>query len=229
MIRGLSPLIEQIEIVEREGKSIVVKRYGSVPGILKWLIVTVPPIAMYYPLETSPTTRMIREETFLRKPPKNITVPKILSIDYLNLVMEREYVEGRHPVLQSTDDLSRIGEALGLIHAQDYCLGDTRIENFLLTPQGTVCIVDAEQSLTDCNKQTYKMWDLLLLLVFLLLEDPVQGRISYRERVKTILEAYTKQWNVSWDVMKSIKPLLILLPLPYLTILKDEVVVLQKR
>ncbi len=229
MIRGLSPLIEQVEIVERGGKSIVIKRYGSIPGILKWLVVTVPPISMYYPLETSPTTRMMREETFLLKPPRNITVPKILRIDYLNLIMEREHVEGRHPNLQCTDDLFRIGEALGLIHAQDYCLGDTRIENFLLTPQGNVCIVDAEQSLTDCNKQVHKMWDLLLLLVFLLLEDPVQGRVSYRERVRTILESYTKHWSLSWDVMKNIKPLLILLPFPYLTILKDEVVVFQKK
>ncbi len=221
-INELSKAISQTNVIEKNGKRVVVKRYNRPIGLLKWIAVALPPLVSYYPIETNPLIRMIREESFFTKPPENVYTPKIISVDYERLVIEREYIPGKPLNPSSINDARLLGETLASIHNQNYCLGDCRVDNFIKST-GKVYVVDAEQSITRCLKNDYKVWDFLLSIVFLYLQTPPLKKLMCRESISAFIEGYESSRSTPrWSDLKRIKSLLIFLPAPYISFLRKR-------
>lgn len=211
-VPGLDSLIGQSRVVETPRGKRVVKDYTRVVGVVKWLLGLLPPASIFYPYETSPLGRLVREEKFYRNPPRGVRVPRIIEVDYHHAVMVKEYVEGT-PLNNPTPGNARLlGDSLGRIHVQDYCMGDTKPSNFLRTPRGEVAVIDAEQSLVECSQVEFKDWDLVLLLVFLSLEDPLQTPQGFKEAVSSLLESYWGHRSFGPRELRGVQALLLLMP-----------------
>ncbi len=221
---AFASLLEQSKIIEEKGRKIVVKDYKKPGAVFKWNLLYLPPISVYYPLTNDPLERMLREEKFFRNPPKGVIVPRIITMDYRNMIMKREVLEGREPDLSLPDNLYKIGKTLGLTHKGEYCMGDTRPQNFLIM-NNSVGIIDAEQSLSNCNDIEYRMWDLLVFIFFLYLDDPLQELQLFGDKIGSFIKGYVNEGLfLNWKAMKQLHPLLLVFPLPYLQVIKKRMI-----
>ena len=216
-------LISQTRIVERGGEKIVVKDYSKPMGLIKWMITLFPPISTYYPFETDPLERMLRETRFFETPPRGVGVPRVLRVDPQELVMEREFIEGQTYYDNPREHSYHIGRTLGEVHRQDYCLGDTKPDNFVLSPSGKVYIVDAEQSLLKCEFEEYKTWDIMVFLAFLYLVEPIQTMSMYRELVKRALKGYTERYELKARLARNLMPVSYVLPVTHALVFRRAV------
>jgi len=216
-------LVSQIRIVEREGRKIVVKDYSKPMGLIKWMITLLPPISTYYPFETDPLERMVRETRFFENPPKHVGVPRVLKVEPRELIMEREFVEGQTYYDSPKENSYLIGKTLGEVHRQGYCLGDTKPDNFVLVPNDKVYIVDAEQSLLECEFEEYKTWDVMVLLVFLYLVEPIQTTSTYRELVRRALRGYTERYEIKATLARHLMPVTYVLPITHALVFRRSV------
>ncbi|EZQ06894.1 serine/threonine protein kinase [Candidatus Acidianus copahuensis] len=151
----------QSKIVKIGDSKYVLKCYSANAGI-KWYFIS-SLFSRSYPYSADPLLRMRREVDFLTFPWKKITVPKLIDIDYYTNCIIREFSEGREP--STTDDFYGIGYGLRAIHDNEFVMGDTKLENFLLSNEKT-SVIDAEQAIKSNNVE-YKSWDILVFSLFL--------------------------------------------------------------
>ncbi len=221
IIYYLGRLVEQTKIINVNGRILVRKHYRNPAGLAKWLLTLFPPISVYYPFELDPLNRLVREEKFFRDPPPGIKTPKVYRVDYKNYIMEKEYIEGTVLSKKLREGIKKLGEVLGKMHKHDYCMGDTRLENYIYTPQGELAVIDAEQSLTDCSNQDYKSWDIILSLFFLYIENPLRKNEEYITLVEKMMESYKKHYMVDWSSIKKIAPIAFLFPFPLIVKIRE--------
>ena len=210
---------EQTEIIERNGRKIIIKKYGGLQGALKWNLLYLPPISLYYPTTNDPLERMIREEKFFTNPPSSIVTPRVYSLDYKNIVMEREVIDGRE-VSANNNDLFLLGKNLRKIHKANYRMGDPRLQNFVVTPQNKIGVIDAEQSIVSEN-DLYKAWDILILILFVYIDLALKPLNVFEENIKAFFANYCEEKNIiTWKSLEEIKLHIILLPPPFRRVVK---------
>jgi tRNA A-37 threonylcarbamoyl transferase component Bud32 len=152
-------MLSQSIIIEINGKKYVKKSYGEIVGITKWIIANFPFVQLLYPFETDPWKRMVREYLFFVNPPRAVRTPIIIGYYPNELVIIREYIDGKK-IMLSTDDAVRLGEKLAEMHNENYCLGDTKPSNFVVL-NNELYVIDAEQAIKECYEDAYRVWDVL--------------------------------------------------------------------
>jgi tRNA A-37 threonylcarbamoyl transferase component Bud32 len=218
-ITDLARFLEQSEILDINGKKIVLKKYSGVPGILKWSALYLHPASLYYPLTSDPLERLLREEKFFTTPPKGIQTPRIIEVDYKRIVMKREMIYGK-PLEPLPEQARLLGKAIGIIHVEGYRLGDTRSQNFLLTGDSQVAVIDAEQSIVS-NEESYRAWDVLVFTYFLHLDTIFSGFQLFEMILKHFFDSYCSiGLGLSYKSLEKIKPIFILFPLPHRRIIR---------
>ncbi|RLI35158.1 hypothetical protein DRO53_01940 [Candidatus Bathyarchaeota archaeon] len=164
-------VLEQVEIVERNGLKVVVKRFSDIQG-LKWIGLI--PFKSFYPFTFSAAGRLERECNFLTQPHSQIKTPKIYRVDWERKILEREYVEGVKlsdiDVLEAAEKLAKI---LASLHREGWCLGDPKPSNFIIG-NGQIYIIDCEQAVKTQN-ETYRIWDLVSSFFLLRLYKPLEA------------------------------------------------------
>lgn len=162
-ISAIEKLLSQAEPISVGGRKIVVKRYTSEAGILKWYIAAAVSVGgKIYPFATDPHERMAREVALFRSGVEGIKFPQVILVNYILREVYREYVEGRLPDPASCSDISRIAMALSRLHSANWSLGDSKYTNFLITERG-LYIIDGEQA-TSAFDPAKGAWDLLTFL-----------------------------------------------------------------
>ncbi|HEW63559.1 hypothetical protein IOK49_05965 [Fervidicoccus fontis] len=216
----LASFFEQSEVREENGKKIVVKNYIKPNGLIKWFLLNIPIVWFFYQFTVDPLERMKREVNFFESYSGEVLVPKIIEKNFEKYYIKREYIDGRVPNLKSQEDLYRVGVALGNIHNKDFCLGDTRPQNFLILNEH-MAIIDAEQSTHECKKKETKAWDLALLFLFEFWDDPLIEPERYFELIDAIYRGYlSSNEDVGWEEIKNIFPVIVLIPPSLLTSIK---------
>ncbi len=155
----------QIEVIESNGRRIVKKKYSSEPGLVKWFIIKSLSLPLQiYPYTLSSRERMKREIEFFQEKPGGVYTPSVIEVDWENLVLYREYVDGEPMVPGITiDKIKCVADALYSIHSSGYCMGDSKHNNFLYAGDDRVYVIDAEQS-TRCKRDYMKAWDLIVFI-----------------------------------------------------------------
>jgi tRNA A-37 threonylcarbamoyl transferase component Bud32 len=182
----LDVLLGQIDILEINGLKVVKKKFLSEVGILKWL----PPSIFYkasYPFTLNPSERFRRELNFFNLGGgKYYKVPRLYEIDEENLIIVREYIDGRK---LSYDRESRelFSKALAEIHSRGYVLGDVKPSNFIINNQG-IWIIDAEQAIVTSDEVLFG-WDLILTMFFASYKYVVDVE-DFKDFIKSFIRSY---------------------------------------
>ncbi len=225
LIDFIDDVIKQVEVVEVGGRKLVLKKYSSEPGLVKWFVVKSLSLPLQiYPYTMNSRERMSREIEFFSTKPGGVCTPEIVDVDWDQLTMLREYVDGEHLIPSiSVDKVSCIAETLYKIHSSNYCLGDSKYSNFLLVNSGRVYIIDAEQSV-KCSLDYMKAWDTVVFLTTIVYAlGPVKAILETEEItsfMKSFIEKYIDYGGVDYvreigDNMKLKTLVQVLLPPPY--------------
>ncbi len=213
----IDKLISQAEIVTIDGKNYVRKRYACEVGVMKWL----PPalfLKPIYPFTLEPRERLKREICFFKSVWQGFKVPGILSYDENKLELIREYVEGRLINYRSEDDLRILAKVFAEVHSKGYALGDVKPTNFLVSDDGDVYVIDAEQAVSNANTDS-RSWDLLATLL-ISSYFYIANVVKYKEVIKVFFREYLSNGGDE-EVLANIASqkfigLAILIPLPHL-------------
>ncbi|MCS7099506.1 MAG: hypothetical protein RMH84_00265 [Sulfolobales archaeon] len=218
---SLDILIAQSEIREVGGRKVVVKKFTSEIGLLKWL----PPaifLRASYPFAIAPRERFKRETKFMEFGEwSGFRVPRILSTDEVELVVVREYVEGEVVRCDRVADVRTLGKVLAEVHSRGFSLGDVKPTNFLIS--GSVpYVIDAEQSTRF--REDMGSWDLVVVAFFISLAS-YMGTEKFRDLFGEFSESYLKSGGSRESYCGIISPknavMLTFMPLPNVLALSD--------
>jgi len=169
-------VLDQIEIVEKDGLKLVVKRFSDLPS-LKWLISL--PFKPLYPFTLSACERLKREYGFFKAGHGRFKTPRVYLVDWKDKTLEREFIDGvklsSMEILEAVDILA---STLASLHREGWCLGDSKPSNFILK-DGVIYIIDGEQAVKS-NSENYRIWDLTFTLFSLGASKPLD----------TVMESY---------------------------------------
>jgi len=222
----LDSFFSQTRVVEVNGVKRVVKNYRSEPGLIKWFLIRASGVVTrVYPYTLDPAARMKREVEFMTNPKCPVKRPRVIEADWNEMVVVREYVEGRHIDPANPAEYSSIGRTLAELHTAGFALGDSKIYNFIITPGGSIYVVDGEQAI-ETSDTSYMYWDLIVFTItstYVLIEkQPLEAVQIARSAYRELLESYisnggeTARRVLAEHEKFNYKPLLyILLPLPY--------------
>ncbi|MEM2009316.1 MAG: serine/threonine protein kinase [Thermosphaera sp.] len=193
ILEYLDEFSSQIEIHEVQGKKLVVKKYKKETGILKWLLINASNLSInIYPFAFQPFKRLEREVCFYKDGSKSFKKPVLYLVDFLNLSMVREYVDGLpFPKINNEDEFLKLGAHLNQLHGEGWALGDSKISNFILS-RDSIYLIDSEQAIRTDNIQHY-VWDLIVLgstIVFFGLEQIMNGGKDLKKIFKALAEGY---------------------------------------
>ncbi len=220
-VESLDFLIAQSEVEDVGGTKVVVKRFSSEVGLLKWL----PPALLLrasYPFALAPRERLRRELEFMRFGGwRGLRVPKILSVDEGELIIVREFVEGEPLRCDRPEDVAVLGRVLAEVHGRGFSMGDVKPTNFLLS-QGTPYVVDAEQSAP--SRDDWNSWDLAVASFFVSLTNYAETS-RFRELFGELSKAYLDSGGNRRAYCEVLSPknaaVIAFMPLPHLLALTE--------
>lgn len=172
----------QTKVVVEEDRKIVIKCYNSSTSF-KWYFIS--PSFRNYPYTSDPLERMNREINFFTYKWRDIKTPKIIDFDLDQTCLYREYVEGEE--IKEVEHVEKLGKALKSIHEEGFVMGDTKVENFVIS-DGKVTVIDAEQAINSIDI-SYRSWDLLVLsfsLAYVYLKDP----LTFGKAINSLFSSY---------------------------------------
>jgi len=132
----------------------------SIKG-LKWLPAKILLFGLY-PYSLDYKERVAREVEFMISW-KN--TPRVVA--WGPGVIIREFVRGR---VMTHDEVINLAETIVVLHKVCWRLGDTKYDNFLVTEDGNIIVLDAEQSIRSCDERS-KVADLVIALLFTCLAE----------------------------------------------------------
>jgi tRNA A-37 threonylcarbamoyl transferase component Bud32 len=108
---------------------------------------------------------------------EGFNVPRILHVSNAERVVFMEYIEGENlsqgikrvgavtnpkDVATELAKISEVGKVFAKVHSLEVTLGDTKPENVLIKPDGSVCLIDFEQA----SKGGDRAWDVAVFLYY---------------------------------------------------------------
>ena len=207
----LDDILKQTTIEERDGRKVVIKIYRKETGIVKWFIIK----SLSLPLQLYPFTfmareRMRREIDFFQSRPGGVLTPEIYDVNWSELYIVREYVEGEWFNYKDKAEVYRdVAKTIARIHESGYALGDSKFTNFLRSSKG-IYVVDAEQSIPSRDKN-HMAWDLLVLLITLyhivITNKPFIIPKEFLNKMKEFLKTYIEEYDLEpvEKVIKNVK------------------------
>jgi len=173
-------ILNDVYIINASGEGIntkiLVKRFKDWSGF-KWFPLTLWSFGARS-FAVSGQARLAKEiaaSEFLRG--EGFNVPKILHVSNAELIVFMEFIEGEglnhvikrysttvddQVVLAALDIFSRVGENLARVHGCNVSLGDTKPDNVLIKPDGSIYLIDFEQALQGGDKT----WDVAVFLYY---------------------------------------------------------------
>ena len=157
-------------------KRVLVKRFKDWSGF-KWFPLTLWTLGArtFAVIGRSRLERECAVSDLLRS--EGFSVPKVLHVSHNERLVFMEYIEGenlssaikRIAASSSTDKaekelntIFRVGELLAQVHQLNVALGDTKPENVIVHPSGTIFLLDFEQASRGGNKA----WDVAEFLYY---------------------------------------------------------------
>jgi tRNA A-37 threonylcarbamoyl transferase component Bud32 len=173
-------ILNDVYVINASGegvnKKILVKRFKDWSGF-KWFPLTLWSFGART-FAVSGQARLAKEiaaSELLRG--EGFNVPKILHVSNAELIVFMEFIEGeglnqvikrysttvdKQVALGVLDIIGRVGENLARVHDCNVSLGDTKPDNVLIKPDGSIYLIDFEQALQGGDKA----WDVAVFLYY---------------------------------------------------------------
>jgi tRNA A-37 threonylcarbamoyl transferase component Bud32 len=196
---------------------VLAKRFKDWSG-LKWFPLTLWSFGARS-FAVSGQARLAKEcaiNEFLRS--EGFNVPKILHVSNAERIVFMEYIDGENlsedikRVATSTDPanledvlrkVGRVGEILAKVHSFNVSLGDTKPDNVLIKPDGTIFLIDFEQATQDGDKA----WDIGVFLYYSgHYLQPYYSNVKSESVAKAFIAGYLKGGGSVLNVRKAGEP-----------------------
>jgi Kae1-associated kinase Bud32 len=208
-VEPLGGMLNDVYLINVRGNryatKVLAKRFRDWSGF-KWFPLTIWSLGTR-PFSITAQARLSREcaiSEFLYN--EGFKVPKILHISNAERLVFMEYIEGEN-LSQSIKrietsaeyqtfekelaNLSNAGEILARVHSHNVVLGDTKPENMLVKPDGTIFMIDFEQAVQDEDGD--KSWDIAVFLYYAgHFLQPIYGTAKAESIAKAFITGYLK-------------------------------------
>jgi tRNA A-37 threonylcarbamoyl transferase component Bud32 len=173
-------ILNDVYVINASGEGvntkILVKRFKDWSGF-KWFPLTLWSFGARS-FAVSGQARLAKEiaaSEFLRG--EGFNVPKILHFSNPELLIFMEFIEAEglnqiikrystttnsQTIAEALDIFNRVGENLARVHSANLSLGDTKPDNVLIKPDGTIYLIDFEQAMQGGDKA----WDVAVFLYY---------------------------------------------------------------
>ena len=163
-VEPIGGMLNDVYLINVRGKGserkVIAKRFKDWSGF-KWFPLTVWSLGAR-PFAISAQARLAKEcaiSEFLHS--EGFNVPKILHVSNAERLIFMEYIEGENlsqaikRIATATEqqtfeeelaNIGKAGEILANVHSHNIVLGDTKPENMLVKPDGTIYMIDFEQA-----------------------------------------------------------------------------------
>ncbi len=155
LLNFVLPRLSQSKLITGPEGRLVLKKFTGMESV-KWL----PAILLLkgiYPYAFTSLERVLRELFFFEYQ----GAPRVRYWNSKYII--REYIEGR-PI--SVKDFEKVTQYIKELHEKCWRIGDTKWDNFLITKDGRVVLVDAEQAVINCSTRSV-LADALVGTIFL--------------------------------------------------------------
>jgi tRNA A-37 threonylcarbamoyl transferase component Bud32 len=158
----------------------------------------------------------IAASEFLRS--EGFNVPKILHVSNAERIIFMEFIEGEGlnqaikrystaPDEKTASEVlsivSKVGENLARVHGRNVSLGDTKPDNVLIKPDGTIYLIDFEQALQGGDKA----WDIAVFLYYCgHYLQPFDSNIKAESITLSFIEGYLQGGGNISDIHKAALP-----------------------
>ncbi len=217
-IEPIGGMLNDVYLINVHGddgeRKVIAKRFKDWSGF-KWFPLTVWSLGAR-PLAITAQARLAKEcaiNGFLYS--KGFFVPKILRVSNAERLIFMEFIEGESlsQAIKRIDAsseketsgnelktetfekelklLEAAGELIAKVHAYNVVLGDTKPENMLVKPDGTIYMIDFEQASQDVDGD--KAWDVAVFLYYSgHYLQPLYGKSKAESIAKAFINGYLK-------------------------------------
>ena len=182
-VEPMGGMLNDVYLIRARGKDIetkaLAKRYKDLSGF-KWFPLTVWSLGVRS-LSVSAQARLAKEcamNELLRS--EGFNVPKIFHVSNAQRLVFMEFIDGEglnetikkigsakkgENVEPELVQVSKAGEILARVHSFGITLGDTKPENMLVKPDGSIFLIDFEQA-SQATQKGDKAWDIAVFLYY---------------------------------------------------------------
>ena len=208
-VEPIGGMLNDVYLIKVHGKGserkVLAKCFKDWSGF-KWFPLTIWTLGKR-PLVIAAQARLAKEcaigELLLNE---GFNVPKILHVSNAERLVFMEYIEGEslsqaikriaiateHQTFEKElDSIEKAGEILASVHLHNIVLGDTKPENMLVKPDGTIYMIDFEQAAQDADGD--KAWDVAVFLYYSgHYLQPLYGTSKAESIAKAFINGYLK-------------------------------------
>ncbi len=208
-VESIGGMLNDVYLINARGKGVetkvLAKRFKDWSGF-KWFPLTVWSLGAR-PFSITAQARLSKEyaiSEFLYS--EGFNVPKILHVSNAERLIFMEYIEGENLSLsikriatasgnetfeKELANLSKAGEILAAVHSHNIVLGDSKPENMIIKPDGTIFMIDFEQASQDEDGD--RAWDVAVFLYYAgHYLQPLYGNAKAELIAKAFINGYLK-------------------------------------
>ena len=218
-VEPIGGMLNDVYLVDAQGNGThtkaLAKRYKDLSDF-KWFPLTIWSIGVKS-LSVSAQARLAKEcamNELLRN--EGFNVPKLLHVSNAQRLVFMEFIdgEGLHETIKRIaaakkhedieDELARISQAaeiLAQVHSHDITLGDTKPENMLVRPDGSIYLIDFEQA----TQKGDKAWDVAVFLYYSghYIQPLNDGKARAESFTSAFIRGYLKGGGAIADIKKA--------------------------
>lgn len=146
---------------------------------------------------------------------EGFNVPKILHVSNAERIVFMEFIEGeslsqaikRYGIDEAGEDvlgtIGKVGETLARVHQSNVSLGDTKPDNVLIKPDGSIFLIDFEQAVQGGDKA----WDIAVFLYYCgHYLQPFDSNVKAESIAIAFIEGYLRGGGDIGDIHKAALP-----------------------
>ncbi len=219
-VEPLGGMLNDVYLINVHGNGtqtkVLAKRFKDMSGF-KWFPLTIWALAtrtLVIPAQARLAKEYAINEFLLSA---GFNVPKILHVSNAERLIFMEYIEGvslsqaikeisaaqpENNVEGQLSLLKKAGEIIAKVHAHNIVLGDTKPDNMLVKPDGSIYMIDFEQASQNGNGD--KAWDIAVFLYYAgHYIYPINGAAKAETVAKAFIQGYLTAGGDVKDIRKA--------------------------
>ncbi len=195
-IKRLGSALNEVFLAEVAGEQLVVKKFSNW-YMFKWFMLNIAALGSKL-FSVSGKERLSNEYGALRLlEEKDLAVQRVIHVSIPQRMLIKEYINGltylniikayldfdNEVDIPSDNPFLKLGDMFASVHKSNIALGDTKPENFLLSDDGKVYVLDLEQAKVNGDI----VWDIAELLYY-----TGHYAFSFNKELETIIDDFIK-------------------------------------
>lgn len=213
-VQSLGGMLNDVYLIDTGSRKVLAKRFKDWSGF-KWFPLTLWSFGARS-FAVSGQARLAKECAISKQLlGEGFNVPKILHVSNAERIVFMEFVEGKNlgkavkqfsigdAGVEVLETVGKVGETMAKVHQSGIVLGDTKPDNVLIKPDGSIYLIDFEQA----QKGGDRTWDIAVFLYYCgHYMQPFDGTEKAEAVAEAFIEGYLRAAGKVEDVHKAASP-----------------------